>query len=677
MRPAHSALYRADIDGLRAVAILAVLAYHASSSLLPGGFIGVDIFFVISGYLITGILLRDLESGTYSIGQFYRRRVRRIFPALIAVLAFCWTLGWFALLPDEFKELGKHIGAASVFISNFVLWKESGYFDSAAELKPLLHLWSLGVEEQFYIVWPLMMWAAWKWQRHVLALIAVLFIGSLAANLLITGKHAVFSFYLPVTRFWELMAGGLLAYSERYYASKSAFSATMRHALSVLAVGLIVFACVCFTKLDVFPGWRALFPVLAATLLIAAGPTAWVNRYALASKPMVAIGLISYPLYLWHWPLLSFARIMESGEPAFVIKIIAVLLSFLLAWATYAWIETPVRLGRFKIHRRTVQVLIAVMVVLGLLGLLTEQRQGMPKWRDVNQKMVIDMQQLDQFRSTLYPCPDAYDAKELNWCFLSQDKPPVAAVLGDSHADHLFPGITAVDTDHSWLLIGHSGCPPLKDTHTWLEPRAENCSGPITRALQVIHDETSIRTVVIASLGAFYMGSSLSPQHTQKLSPDNWRIKSDVVADQKESRQEQFYRGLDRTVRYLEKAGKRVVFFIDTPDMDFMPVRCMTRPLTILARASKDPCGIEKTKYLHARHNYLALVARLKKEHPKLEVFDPSTVLCDGAMCYAGKPGILFYRDSHHLSIRGSELVARQFIPWLEKQPSADTVPAR
>src|SRR5665213_11019 len=204
--------HRPDIDGLRAIAILSVLGFHAFGRLLPGGFVGVDIFFVISGYLITGILLRGLKQRTFSFTGFYARRVKRIFPALALVLLVTWIAGWYAQLPDEYTRLGKHIATGAGFVVNITLWKEAGYFDQSGDLKPLLHLWSLGVEEQFYVIWPLLLFVAWKRKVNLFGLMIAIFLASFILNVTRVADHEVATFYLPTTRFWELLLGGLYAH---------------------------------------------------------------------------------------------------------------------------------------------------------------------------------------------------------------------------------------------------------------------------------------------------------------------------------------------------------------------------------------------------------------------------------------------------------------------------------
>ncbi|MDE2586306.1 MAG: acyltransferase, partial [Betaproteobacteria bacterium] len=357
-------VYRPDIDGLRAVAILSVVVFHAFPTHLRGGFVGVDIFFVISGFLISNIIFRSLQRGDFSFTEFYAHRIKRIFPALILVLATSFALGWFTLLPDEFKQLGKHMAAGAGFVQNFVLWKEAGYFDTASELKPLMHLWSLAIEEQFYLIYPLLIWAAWRVRLNALAVLIGLAALSFGLNVLEIRAEAVKTFFVPQTRYWELLAGAVLAYLQLFRRTQpavgddqdasspvligqpasSAHRRRVRNNLqSACGLFLILVAVIAIHKGKAFPGWWALAPVTGAFLLILAGPQAWVNRNLLANRLMVFVGVISYPLYLWHWPILSFARIVEAEMPSPEIRGAAVALSFLLAWLTYRLLERPIR----------------------------------------------------------------------------------------------------------------------------------------------------------------------------------------------------------------------------------------------------------------------------------------------------------------------------------------------
>lgn len=341
--PSTHLKYRSDIDGLRAIAVLSVVGFHAFPEWVKGGFVGVDIFFVISGYLISTIIFQGLERGDFSYADFYARRIKRIFPALITVLLTSLAFGWLVLTGDEYRQLGRHAIAGAGFVSNFMVWNESGYFDNREETKPLLHLWSLGIEEQFYILWPLLLGWSFRRKWNLLRLTIVIAVASFAWNIYSMTGDPVGAFYSPLSRFWELMLGGILAYltlhKSRYLPQKPQWQSTLGLILIALSITLL-------NKERAFPGWWALAPDAGALLVISAGPRAWLNRWLLSNPLLVWIGLISYPLYLWHWPLLSFARIMGSQVPPDGIRIVLVLVSLRLASWTYNSVEKPIRLEK-------------------------------------------------------------------------------------------------------------------------------------------------------------------------------------------------------------------------------------------------------------------------------------------------------------------------------------------
>lgn len=365
-----SAGYRPDIDGLRAIAVLSVVVFHAWPALLPGGFVGVDVFFVISGFLITGIILGGLGDGTFRFSRFYARRIKRIFPALFVVLAACYAAGWFLLFADDYQRLSRHMAAAVVFVSNFLLRSESGYFDEAADVKPLQHLWSLGIEEQFYLVWPCLLVAAWRLRVKPIALTVVVLAASFVYNVYSIRTDLVTTFYSPVTRIWELLVGAALAAWSQSRWPRGRLGDVM----SAAGIALIAVAVVVLNGQRLFPGLWALLPALGALLVIGAGPRAWFNRAVLAQPALVAVGLISYPLYLWHWPLLSFARIAAGETPPAGVRLAIVVASFALARVTFDAIEKPFRFGRLR--AAAVPVLCTAMAGIMAVALVTERAGG-------------------------------------------------------------------------------------------------------------------------------------------------------------------------------------------------------------------------------------------------------------------------------------------------------------
>jgi peptidoglycan/LPS O-acetylase OafA/YrhL len=446
--------YRPDIDGLRAISILLVVLYHAQPWLVPGGYIGVDIFFVISGFLITRLVLGEIEAGGFSALTFYARRVRRIFPALIVVLAVTWLIGWFVLLPDAFTRLGKNIAAGVGFFSNlFQLW-QTGYFAPDIAENPLVHLWSLGIEEQFYIFWPLtlLLIAASKRRRvYIFGLAAA----SFGASLLVCAGYKDWSFYSPLPRAWELLAGGLIA--ERQLARKEpdAWMARHRDLLAVIGIALILAGAFLLDKHSLFPGFAALFPVVGAMLLIASGNSV-VNRTLLSSRPMVLVGLVSYPLYLWHWPLLSYLWIIRNGVPNFLETWLAVVVSVGLAFATYYFVELPIRRRKDWVPR-----LAFGLVAIGGVGIATVAASGFdirfpPEIRDI---AAIEPEDNSGLRSQ---CFQETATQYSDDCIEKGDK-PLLFLWGDSTAASLSAGMQKMATGSGFRLahFAAAGCAPV------------------------------------------------------------------------------------------------------------------------------------------------------------------------------------------------------------------------
>jgi peptidoglycan/LPS O-acetylase OafA/YrhL len=354
--------YRPDIDGLRAIAVGGVVAFHAFPNLFKGGFVGVDIFFVISGFLISGIIFEALESGTFSYWDFYARRARRILPALLLVCAVVSLVGWYVLLPDEFRLLGKSLAASAGFVANFALWNEAGYFDPSSDSKPLLHLWSLGIEEQFYILWPLALGFTWRRTRNFTIVIGTVAVLSFAVNLATVHSNPVAAFYSPLSRFWELMMGGMLAYLTIHKPQWLARFANLR---SCVGLGLIVASIFMLNKEMAFPGWWALLPTLGSVLVISASSQSFANKMLLSNPVMVGFGLISYSLYLWHWPALVFFKFAQGAFLTPTDRAAAIVLSIVLAALTYRFTERPFRRS---FNPQTALGLVAATASLALIG---------------------------------------------------------------------------------------------------------------------------------------------------------------------------------------------------------------------------------------------------------------------------------------------------------------------
>jgi len=527
--------YRPDVDGLRAYAVLAVVAFHAFPTRFTGGFIGVDVFFVISGYLISTIIYKNLDNETFSFGEFYRRRINRIFPALVVVLLTCVFFGWFCLFAQDYKQLGKHISAAAAFVSNFVLWNETGYFDSSSDTKPLLHLWSLGIEEQFYIVWPLLLWLAAKRGFSLLIVTGGLGLISFSFNVYGVKSDGIATFYSPQTRFWELLVGCLVAWLTIHYGPYltdikntvdsyigfAIFGRKRKRSIQVVAavmaatgLAILLYGFGRINKGVGFPGVWALVPVSAAVLIIAAGPQNVVNRFVFSNRYVVWFGLISFPLYLWHWPLLSFARLIEDENPDRNIRIAAVTLAIGLAWLTYRFIEKPIRLRQSK---QTTKWLVLFMLLIASAGAVTVWRDGIPQ-REIQKKefkaqlvlkSIYDMSDLDELygpNSCLrYKEAQTSDFFVKNACLevLHPDW-PVVALVGDSHSGSLSLGLRPLlEEAHINLLQASTG---------YCEPTDNN---PDNRLCEEINQMVLMRLskvpVDLLIIDAHWVGAATSP----------------------------------------------------------------------------------------------------------------------------------------------------------------------
>ena len=535
--------YRADIDGLRAIAVISVICFHAFPLSLKGGFIGVDIFFVISGYLISTIIFDNLEHHTFSFIEFYSRRIKRIFPALLLVLIACLIFGWFALLADEYKQLGKHIAGGAGFIANFIFWNESGYFDNTADTKPLLHLWTLGIEEQFYIVWPLLLWAAWKKKFNLLTISVVIAIFSFVLNVKGIRADAIATFYSPQTRFWELLIGSILAYVTLYKPNLLATQKqkldgwlgaliwtglpkenlrTLRNAQSLLGAALIGYGLLILNKDRHFPGTWALLPTLGAALIISAGTQAGFNRIVLSNRLLVWFGLISFPLYLWHWPLLSFACILE-GEASLKMRSIALLVSIILAWLTYQLIEKPIRLKAKS--NITVYILITLMLLVGSGGYVLYKNDGFQGYgfrskekNDFANYFENSLPKQNYFEETGMSKKYRADCEFYDFekhriskvtripklqidisCYTPNTDPKkknILFILGDSHAQQLYFGLkNNIPADWQILIVASSGCSPTYKSQE--EAKNDYCQKSNQFALKTIQ-ETKPNVVIVA-----------------------------------------------------------------------------------------------------------------------------------------------------------------------------------
>ncbi len=624
--------YRPDIDGLRALAVLAVVVFHAFPGKLRGGFVGVDVFFVISGFLISTIIFKSLERGNFSFLEFYVHRVRRIFPALLVVLAAMCVLGWLFLLPEEYEMLGRHVAAAAGFVENFVLWKEAGYFNPVSELKPLTHLWSLAVEEQFYLAYPLLIWIGWRSRFGILPVVSALTALSFCLNIVEIGRDPVATFFLPHTRLWELLSGSILAYIT---ASRSVSARpTMDGAMSVVGGLLLVVSAIVIDQDDRFPGWLALLPVVGAVLIIRAGPDAWLNRNILAHRLMIFVGVISYPLYLWHWPLLSFARIVYGETPSPLIRIILVSISFLLAWLTYSLIERQFRFGRSAMLKAA--LLTGLMVAVGACGLSL--------WRFDNRETTanltsdFDHRRFFGYISTHFDECGPQKLREAAVRFegvrrCAQTRAAerrTVAIVGDSHAEHLFIGVAEELGASQNVVYYQYPCEPF-----FAQNEDAQC-GAMTEAIEYVASNPLIRTVVIAG---YWVG--------------RFQLKGKTDAESAAF----FEQGLESTFKKL--SNKEVYIALDVPSFPFDSRGCVSRPNPLGLHRS-ERCEMPRAGHEEATKMYRTALKRVAGRFPSVRVLDLAKYLCNDQTCSMRRGGLLMYRDGSHLSVEGSKYVGAE-----------------
>jgi len=511
--------YRKDIDGLRAIAVLLVVLFHVHPHEITGGFVGVDVFFVISGFLITGLIRSGLRDGSFTLLDFYARRIRRIFPALAVVLAACMILGWFLLFPADYRNLGKHAAASAAFIANFTLLQDAGYFDAPSELKPLLHLWSLGIEEQFYLLWPALMLLTWRWRRGPMILACAILAASFAWNVVLSRSDPVAAFFLPTTRFWELMVGCILALGLPKGALQPLTArwpdrgaAKLCDAASLFGGFLVIAGAMLISRRSAFPGWWALLPTMGAALLIAAGPAALVNRQLLSRSLLVQLGLISYPLYLWHWPILAFMRHYHFEHPPDLMRWGGILLALVLAYLTYRLVETPIRRGA-AIALKPIGAAVA-MVLIGCASISVFAAGGygqrFPKEIGV---LFNDDDNVAKVFVGSGLCARAAHQGRFEFTDAC-DRPSAShaeliAVWGDSHASNLARGLVEVEQsrrDVRIVFFATMGCPPIP-SYSYTHPHLPNCPAANRIAIEKIGAMTPDTVILTANWG-HYDGSA-------------------------------------------------------------------------------------------------------------------------------------------------------------------------
>jgi len=624
--------YRREIDGLRALAVLPVILFHAGFETFSGGFVGVDVFFVISGYLITTIILAELEQGKFSIVNFYERRARRILPALFLVMLVCIPFAWFWLLPSDMKDFSQSLVAVSVFASNILFWRESGYFDAAAELKPLLHTWSLAVEEQYYVLFPLFLMLFWRLgKRWILVTFGLVFVASLAVAQWGAYTKPAAAFYLLPTRGWELLVGAFAAFYLSN-ASRKEFGKGVGEVGGWVGVALILYAVFAYSKATPFPGLYALVPTLGTVLVILFATQQTTVGKFVGNKAFVAVGLISYSAYLWHQPLFAFARQRSLTEPSHTVFLVLSVLALVLAYFSWRYVESIFR-KKSSISRKYIFLFSFLgscfFIGIGLLGHLHQDK--LTKFRfNEDQTRVISSASASPMRSSCH-FPQVNDSLFREPCRYFSDSAKVA-VFGNSHATELAYSIASVLKDRNIGIVHHtmSGC-----NHNYKvdDDKDTVCGKWHQKVVSNLILDKGIEYVVLSYRNEGYLSNAVYRNSLAHIAND------------------------------LSEGGKKVILVLQVP----MPVAHINQHL---ARNLADLSGsISSRKLSDWKSIYSESSEILKLLNPDVEVFDPSNLFCDADYCYVTRNGVALFFDDDHISVAGGNLIAEVLVEKFFSSP--------
>lgn len=631
--------YRPDIDGLRAIAVLPVLLFHAFPQLLPGGFVGVDIFFVISGFLISTIVVRSLADGRFSFLEFYGHRARRIFPGFALVVAVSLFLGSAVLMPPQFEQLGRHAWASGLFFQNFNLAGEAGYFDAASETKPLLHMWSLSIEEQFYLLFPLVAWFLRRRLHWLFGVVATCMVLSLALNLTTLHERPTEVFYYPQYRVWELLAGVLLAVGVfQFGAAERAIARQLngsgvrwRNGLAGLGAVLVLVALMSFDGRSPYPGWRALLPVVGAVMIIAAGPVAWLNRKVLAARLPVFIGKISYPLYLWHWPLLSLCFVYFKGEVPTSWRVAMIVATGILAWLTYKFIELPIR--RSARPRLFSAAAMASLLLVAAIGFFVDRIDGVTRYTEHVAKLGKAAGQWE------YPGKLIRKSSgEVTYWFQSSGSGESTMFLGDSNIEQFYPRFDELQRRDgaraaNMVYVTGGGCLPVRSVDYGI--KHQHCKGLVEGALRVLEADTSIRRVAIAASwnGYFLSGFGLA---------GDWGV---GTANYNAALQD-----LTSYLQTIRSMGREAFVLLTIPQHNKLdPLAMVQRDVLNYPRVfSIDGKGVELAQLLK-RSGQVERDIAVAVRAAGATLIDPKVYLCDPRCAGLTPAGDPKYKDGSHL----------------------------
>ena len=661
--------YRPEIDGLRALAVLPVILFHAGFETFAGGYVGVDIFFVISGYLITSIIIAEQERGTFSLVGFYNRRARRILPALLFVICVCLPFAWILLASTNFKEFAKSVRAISVFGSNFFFARDAaGYFTTAAELKPLLHTWSLAVEEQFYLIFPVFLLLAWRLDRHRLAwLLAAIAVASFAFAQWGAVHRPLETFFLTHARGWELLTGAVLALllsgQSGFGLHTRAIPMPARDLAGLIGFALIAYAVFAFDKTTPYPAFYALVPTIGAGLIIAFSTAETFAGRLLSVNALVGVGLVSYSAYLWHQPLFAFARFYNNEQPGTAVLLAIVVLSFALAALTWRFVERPFRntkavTRRFFIGAASISALLFLFgQVFGHYDRILEPGVAAPE------RFV---------RSLAYPqrstgCDRVPVGGETNLQFcLVGDKAAATkvALLGDSHSDVLLPAFdeAARSLRQGVIHVTLGGCPGFLGIHVLQHNR--RCAELARRQFEYVRDN-HIPKVFFVSRWTLYTDGDYHGKSIYHLGTDR-----DSKRD-KETSRSAFLHGLEQTIEAYRSINVRVYIVAQIPLQRSRPEQVYHQLYYSNASDGRIAETVRDMAIPLEEHRKLQRFTRdvfaKYAAEGKITLIDFDSVFCDRTRCNFGNQYESFYFDTDHLSGLGSSLLREPITNYLRE----------
>jgi peptidoglycan/LPS O-acetylase OafA/YrhL len=650
--------YHPEIDGLRAFAVLSVLIYHVFPDHLKGGFIGVDIFFVISGYLITYSILESIDKGVFSFLDFYRRRIRRIFPALIPVLIATIIFGWFVLLEDEYAQLGKHIASSVGFIQNFILAEEVGYFDNSANTKPLLHLWSLSVEEQFYFIWPLIIYLTWKKKLNLITITSILLLISFIANIKYIDSKPVEAFFWSVGRFWEFLSGSVLAWlvfnknntllsfnkkidnyliltyvgkNQRYKVERN----ILVNIISLMGIMILLYGVIFIHDNLKFPGNWALVPVIGTLMVIYSGPSALINRVLLANKLVVWIGLISYPLYLWHYPIISFLHIVY-GEINVAARILVIVTSFFLAWLTYKFIELPVRMRQY--NKGLYLILIMLLIIAGGIGSWIYSKDGF------KHRIESDANIKEALEDWSYP-GKLKRVKNNGISYISNKiQKPRVIFLGDSHLEQYGPRVSDLSNKNKTKPIAFltgGGCLPMPNI---IHGKGYDHCYELFKKFNILLKGDSVEYVVVGACFNCYLIPNKGYRHFVKNGEKISLTSKEGVKIAKEL----FYSFI---ISLSEK--HKVIVLLDSPRGEGFSPKILLNSIENKGRPFFiHNIKIPKRKIFNLDMDSVILESEMKKmfTNTSVQVLSQSNIICPDKICNAlSEDGRPIYKDGDHM----------------------------